>query len=99
MKRIIKLSTLPKSVTRKLNSIARKHGRGKCTGLIIDDDVKHSTVTRNEPFGFMTNSGRFFPNVTTTPYPWNGTYSGSVFELTMPPSEWETLCKRFHIIY
>jgi hypothetical protein len=40
MKRKINLNKLSKTALRKLNSIARKHGLGKCTGLIIDEDAQ-----------------------------------------------------------
>lgn len=73
----IDLMGLDKDLRRYLNSVVRKNRGGYCTKLIQDASIEHDIEVKHTPYGFATHSGKFFPHVTTTKYPWSGCYSAA----------------------
>lgn len=69
---------------KKANSIARKAGYSIATEIQYDENETEGKVKRHEPWGFQTNSGKFFPYVRTTRYGWNGHYSSQVTIVVLP---------------
>ena len=77
--------TINDSNRRMLNVIARRNGYHHCTDAWIDPSCDHVRIEYT-PYGFLTNSGRFFPGVKTTRYPWGGHYSPAITIIYLPPS-------------
>ena len=62
--------------------VIKEYGK-RVTRIVIDPDIDAPIIERI-PYGFMTHSGRFFPHVTSTRYPWGGNYSHAQMIVTLP---------------
>ena len=72
-----------KQIKKIANSIARKAGYGKATEIHFSDIEKGKVMWHN-PWGFRTNSGKFFAHVRTTRYAWNGRYESAETAVLLP---------------
>ena len=83
MKTTINLNSLTREQRKQLNSIARKQGYHSCTKCIVNTDTTEIQI-KHIPYGFQTNSGKFFEHVSTTKWFASGCYQNAQTIITLP---------------
>lgn len=66
------------------NMYARKIGRGYATEVVFSKSDSEVRILKNQCYGLVSTSGKFYPHVTMSKFPYGGNCSGIECVVQLP---------------